>query len=258
MAANGNFVWFDLMTPDVGGAIRFYSEIVGWSTADWDMDGSSYTMFAVGEETVGGGMVLSEEAKQHGAPPHWLAHILVGDVDAAAKRVGELGGSVMLPPTDIPSIGRFSVVADPQGAVVSLFQALDPAGMSVGKAPGHFTWMELATTDQDAAWRFYQEIAGFQPDVVHDMGPMGPYRLFKTTDSAEATGGMWNTPDDMPGPPNWLPYVSVSDLDAAVQRVRTHGGQVLNGPMEVPGGDRIAQCMDPQGAAFALHEPAAR
>jgi hypothetical protein len=66
-------------------------------------------------------------------------------------------------------------------------------------------------------------------------------------------GGMFNKTPEMPAPPHWLYYVRVDDVDRVAGEVPKAGGTVLNGPMDVPGGDRIAQCMDPQGAAFAIH-----
>ncbi len=83
------------------------------------------------------------------------------------------------------------------------------------------------------------------------MGPGGIYQIYGH--KGAPLGGMFNKPDEMPGPPMWLYYVSVDDVNQSVEKVTALGGQVLNGPMEVPGGDLIAQCVDPQGALFALH-----
>lgn len=119
--------------------------------------------------------------------------------------------------------------------------------------PKAFSWHELATTDHLAALRFYADLFGWSKLSEADMGPIGIYVLFGRGE--RQYGGMYSKPAEMPAPPHWLLYVRVASLDAALTRVRDGGGQMLNGPMEVPGGDRIAQCVDPQGAAFALHEP---
>ena len=90
--------------------------------------------------------------------------------------------------------------------------------------------------------------------LFDDMGPMGVYFIFKR--NGRDVGGMFNISKEMPMPPSWLHYVRVDSADTAAERVKANGGQVVNGPMEVPGGDRIAQCVDPQGAAFAVHSKA--
>ena len=108
------------------------------------------------------------------------------------------------------------------------------------------------TTDAPAALQFYQKMFGWQPTEAMDMGPMGKYHMFGR--HLGPLGGMMNkSPEMAQVPPNWGLYFRVADLDAAVARVKTGGGQILNGPMEVPGGDRIVNCLDPQGAAFSLH-----
>jgi predicted enzyme related to lactoylglutathione lyase len=109
------------------------------------------------------------------------------------------------------------------------------------------------TTDAAAAMRFYSEVFGWQPSEVMDMGEMGKYHMFNRP--VGMIGGMMNTPPQMASvPPNWGIYFRVADLNAAMERIIANGGQILNGPMEVPGGDRILNAMDPQGAAFSLHE----
>jgi predicted enzyme related to lactoylglutathione lyase len=173
-------------------------------------------------------------------------------VDATVKQAESLGATIHHKPTDIPTVGRFAVLADPQGAFFAVFTP-------PGNAPGHegmpnvgeFSWHELATTDYAAAFGFYQALFGWEKIAEHDMGPMGIYFLFGR--NGQQLGGMFNKPPEMPFPPNWLQYIQVDSADSAADRVKANGGQVLNGPMDVPGGDRIAQCLDPQGGAFAVH-----
>ena len=116
---------------------------------------------------------------------------------------------------------------------------------------GEFSWHELMTSDYRAGIAFYTAIFGWETLEEHDMGPMGVYLIFGR--NGRQLGGMFNTPANVPAPPNWLQYISVDSADKAVERVKENGGTIMNGPMDVPGGDRIAQCMDPQGAAFAVH-----
>ncbi len=253
MADRGRNVWFDLMTPDVEGAKAFYGEVIGWKTqpyADAPAD-KPYTMWLVGELPIGGVMTLPEEAAKMGAPPHWMAYTTVEDTDAAAKKVTELGGKIYKEPWDIPNVGRVAIVADPQGAVFAIFK---PTGeMKVGgDAVGEIGWSELNTTDYESAWKFYSELFGWKHKSSFDMGPDGTY--FMWHDATEGTrGGMSNVAKKMNIPPHWLYYVTVEDIDATVERVKNSGGKIMNGPMEVPGGDKIAQCADPQGAHFAIY-----
>jgi len=115
---------------------------------------------------------------------------------------------------------------------------------------GEFSWRELATTDWEAAWAFYSELFGWQEADRMDMGEAGIYQMFHR--GAQPLGGFYNRPPEMPVSA-WLNYVRVPDAFAAAKKVTELGGTVLNGPMEVPGGGFIAQCLDPQGAAFAVH-----
>ena len=110
----------------------------------------------------------------------------------------------------------------------------------------------LNVKDLDASVQFYSELFGWRHRSSMDMGPAGTYFMFH--DEAELTkGGMSNVAKQMGLPPHWLYYVNVADMDATVERIKQHGGKILNGPMDVPGDDRIAQCQDPTGAAFAIY-----
>jgi predicted enzyme related to lactoylglutathione lyase len=243
----GRFVWHDLMTTDLPKAQGFYTKVFGWGTTVWESGTTPYTMWTVGNMPMGGIMPVQNPA----APPHWLGYISVPDVDAAVKEAQSRGGKVHVPATDIPTVGRFAILSDPQGAAFSVFKGTNPPSADAPPKTGEFSWHELATTDFDAAFRFYEALFGWVKITDHDIGPMGVYRIFGR--GSTSLGGMFNKPPDMPAPPNWLPYVMVDGAKAALDRVTSNGGRVLNGPMEVPGGDWIGQCMDPQGGAFAIH-----
>ncbi|BDG08551.1 VOC family protein [Anaeromyxobacter paludicola] len=245
----GSFVWYEHLTRDVPAAVAFYSEVVGWKTQPFNAD---YVMWVGSQGPLGGVMALTDELAQRGVPPHWMAHVQVADVDATARLAAELGGKVHKPPTDIPTVGRFAVLGDPQGAVLSTFAPNqgdmaphDPA------RPGEFCWSELMTTDHVAGFDFYAKLFGWKLLDEMDMGPMGTYRIFGLGE--RRLGGMMRIPQGAPRTPGWLYYTSTDDLAGAVARATGKGGKLLNGPMDVPGG-RIAQLLDPQGAAFALHE----
>jgi predicted enzyme related to lactoylglutathione lyase/NifU-like protein involved in Fe-S cluster formation len=250
--ARGRFVWYDLLTNDPNSAVPFYTTVVGWGTQLFDGGGEGYTMWTNGPTPIGGISHLPPEAAAAGAPPHWLPYIGTPDTDATAKRCEQLGGKVLTQPMDIPTIGRFAVLADPQGAVFAVFTALDQAPGHEGQPTlGDFSWHELATTDYEAAWNFYSELFGWEKDSVMDMGPSGMYLMFKR--NGVTLGGMYNKSADMPWPSNWLCYAKVDDVQDRVSTITNNGGQIAVGPMEVPGGDWIVVGTDPQGAAFALH-----
>jgi predicted enzyme related to lactoylglutathione lyase len=248
----GRFVWYELMTTDPEGAQAFYTKVAEWGTQAFGDAGTPYTMWVGNGHPIGGVMNLPEEAQKMGAPSHWLGYIGTPDVDAATRQAEKMGATVYVQPTDIPTVGRFSLLADPQGATIAFFRGLTEMPPPEG-APGvgEMGWNELATTDLKGAWTFYSELFGWQVAQDMDMGPGGIYRLFGP--GGQMTGGMYTKPAEMPAPSHWLYYINVKDLDAAMGRVKAEGGQILNGPMDVPGG-RVAQCMDPQGAAFALHQ----
>ncbi len=164
-----------------------------------------------------------------------------------------LGGSTLSPVIDVPNVGRMQTLKDPQGAAFSIYQPSSAPQSPEGPAPvGDVSWLELYATDGAAAMPFYGELFGWQPTETMDMGPMGKYDMFGR--AAHSLGGMMTKAGDMAHLPTaWLIYFRVPDVHEAAGRVKANGGAVVNGPMEVPGGDWIVQCTDPQGAAFALH-----
>ncbi len=123
MAQHGTFFWNELVTPEPDRCQAFYAQIAGWTARQVEMPPgpgpATYTVFMAGDRDVGGMFRMAGPGWQ-GVPPHWMAYIAVDDVDAACAKVPELGGRIHLQPTDIPNVGRFCVIADPSGAVVSL------------------------------------------------------------------------------------------------------------------------------------------
>jgi predicted enzyme related to lactoylglutathione lyase len=242
----GRFVWHELMTPDPKKAQDFYTKVAGWGTQPFRDD---YTMWTAGGVTIGGVMALPEPT----TPKMWLAYVAVPDVDAAASLAKAKGGAVIKAPVSIPNVGRFSILADPQGALFCVFKGDpgQPLAPDAPSKPGEFSWHELVTRNHRDAWTFYEALFGWTKRSEFDMGPMGMYLIFGN--SERDMGGMFDTPAGMATPPHWLHYIHVDSADRAAERVTANGGTVLNGPMDVPGGDRIAQCLDPQGIAFAVH-----
>lgn len=247
-SSHGSFVWYELMTSDPRGAEDFYRRVVG--RGDCPADGShlSYTMFTTADVASGSLAPLSTT----GARPGWLAYVEVDDVDAGAAHAARSGGVIRRSPTDIPNIGRFAVVSDPQGGTVALFKPLPSeseirpptSSVSVG-------WHELHAANRDEALTFYAGLFGWTKGRALDMGDMGIYQLFDH--DGASIGGMMTKPATVPGP-FWLFYFNVKAIQPAITRVRQAGGEILNGPHQVPGGSWIVQCLDPQGGLFALVE----
>ena len=251
----GRFVWHELMTPDPKAAQTFYKQVVGWTTKAWDGN-NDYTMFLAGETPVGGVSSPSPEAKAMGAPPAWLAYIAVPNADDAVALATKLGGKVLVPAQSMPDVGRFAILQDPQGAAFAVIKGESsmPVAEETDPKPLEFSWHELLTTDSKAAVAFYSALFGWVKKSEFDMGPMGIYHIFGR--DRFQYGGIMNKPADLPAPPHWLHYVQVDNADEAAKRAEKAGGKVVNGPMDVPGGDRIAAIIDPQGAAFAVHAKA--
>jgi hypothetical protein len=250
---HGRFIWYELMTPDVAAAKQFYAAVVGWAANDMPMgDGSPYCMLEADGAGVGGMMTLSGEHKAAGVPPNWTAYVCVDDCDAAAEKAKALGGGVMRPPTDIPGIGRFAIIADPHGAVSAIMKPVPPSDArprAPKGTPGHGGWHELMAGDAGVDFPFYQALFGWTETGRFDMGGMGVYHLFGNADGQ--VGGIMTKPAQVPVA-CWSYYFETDDVDAGAERIKAAGGTVTNGPMDVPDGSRIVQGTDPQGAAFAL------
>lgn len=251
----GSFVWCELMTSDPAAAESFYKKVVGWSTEPFGPDGSYTVLNSSVGVGAGGIMKIPDEAK--GMPPNWMMYVGTPDVDATAMRVAQLGGRVHKQPSEIPNVGRFAVVADPYGAVFNIFTPKGP-NVDRSKGTGRFSWFELYTPNPEGAWKFYEQLFGWEKTSAMDMGPeMGVYQMFGRGGGIP-NGGIMKPPPGAPAA--WLPYALVKDAKASAATATANGGKIVNGPMEVPGGDWIAVGIDPQGATFAVHSlnPAAQ
>lgn len=248
----GKFCWYELMTPDVPAAERFYASVVGWSMRDSGMPDMNYTLAYAGEGQVAG--LMTVPSPDEGMPPMWIGYIFTDRIEDTLKDIEGNGGTVYRQPQDIPGIGRFAVAADPHGAIFSLFSTEDesPAPPDM-MTPGHIGWNELMAGDLDTAWDFYAKTFGWTKDRAIDMSEtgMGTYQTFAVR-GGNAIGGMMTNPAGTQMPPAWGYYFVVQGLDAAAKRVTDGGGSILMEPMEVPGGAWIINCVDPQGAQFSL------
>ena len=238
------------MTTDTAAAESFYKKVVGWSAVPFAPDGS-YTVFNTPAGAGSAGLMrLPDDAKKMGAPPHWLMYVGTPNVDSTALRIAQLGGKVVKQPTNIPNTGRFAVVQDPFGAYFGIYTSMNPQPPKGQAGIGDFSWFELYTPNPEGAWNFYQSLFGGEKTSAMDMGEMGVYQMFGRGNGVP-NGGIMKPPPGAPAA--WQPYVRVKDAKASAALATAAGGKVINGPMEVPGGDWIFQGMDPQGAMFAVH-----
>ena len=247
---HGDFIWYELITPDPDGAKLFYDAVMGWDVGPGSPEHGGYREIRAGAGHAGGMLPLTDEMRQHGARPTWLGYIGVDDVDASLASVEEAGGKVLMPAWDIPAIGRIAMVTDPQGVPFYLMRgasdeasdAFQPQGL------GRVSWNELATRDQRSALDFYTSQFGWTKGDVMPMGDMGDYQ-FITHHGVPLGAIMTAAPDN---PARWRFYFRVADVEVAQRAVETGGGTVVHGPQEVPGGERILIGIDPQGAEFAV------
>jgi len=248
---HGQFSWYDLMTPDSAAAKKFYPSVTGWSTEEWDK--GDYTMWtAVGVPFAGMNPISPEQTAQ-GIQPHWLAYVTVDDIGRAAEKVRSLGGRVMHE-EEIPDVGRFAIIQDPQGAMLAIIKSSTPSpGWDGTPSLGKFSWHELMTTDYRAAFDFYRQLFGWENTGEMDMGPAGKYLMYGM--KGKMFGGIYNREKERANvPPYWLFYANVKDVDKAAAATKKAGGTIVVPPMDVPGGGRVAVGIDTQGAPFAVHQ----
>ena len=245
-------IWYELLSKHPLVAQRFYAEVVGWQIDKEPPAGSTmdYRMIRAADGFVGGIFALTDEMSRQGASPCWLMYLGVDDVDACVAGVTAAGGAVLLPAFDIANVGRVAMVTDPQGAAFYVMRGHSDE-MSTACNPdsaGHGAWHELHATDGTAATAFYTAQFGWAQSRGVDMGPMGLYQLFSVP--GRDLGGIM-TDAGFPRPA-WLVYFRVDGIERAAARITQAGGEVVHGPMEVPGGGWVVNGRDPEGALFAL------
>lgn len=248
------FVWYELHTPDGAAAAAFYEPVLGWTTQDAGVPNRKYTLVSVGDTPIGGLLEKPAAAFSSDAKPGWVGYIGVQDVALYSKRVQQAGGIVHRAAEEIPGVGTFAVVGDPQGAIFTLFQPLP--GMThpeqPSPSPGMPAWHELGATNWQSEFEFYSGLFGWTKVHAVDMGPNAVYQIFAA--GAEPIGGMMTLPNSDQGA-GWMFYFHVEEIEAAIGRVKQNGGTLVQGPSEVPGGQLMAHCLDRQGAMFGMVGP---
>jgi predicted enzyme related to lactoylglutathione lyase len=240
---HGTFSWVDLQTTDLAAAKVFYGELFGWELTDQPLPGDGvYTMASQAGKAITGMGELP--AGMDGIPPHWNSYITVDDIDATTAMAAELGGVVIEQPFAVMDAGRMSLIQDPTGGMVALWETINHRGSDIFNLPGALSWNELMTHDVEMAKAFYTALIGWTAETDE-----GGYTMW--ANNGRPNGGMMAIAPEMgPMPPNWSVYFAVEDINAAVEKAQALGGTVFNGPMEIGAAGSIAIIADPQGAVF--------
>jgi predicted enzyme related to lactoylglutathione lyase len=247
----GKFVWFEHVSADSAKAQAFYEGLFGWQVTSEAMGGGPpYTMISNAGVGIGG-----MRAAAPGERAHWMSYVSVPDVDSTFDAAVAAGASALMPPTDFGAAGRGATLADPTGALVSLWHAAEEDRADNDNTPaGDWCWNELWTSDVSKALAFYQKVIGYSVETM-DMGEHGSYHLLKTGDKGRAgvTSSVHPAAQSL-----WLPYVVVDDCDASAAQAASLGGTVMFGPADIPDIGRFAILQDPAGGALAIMKPAPR
>ena len=252
----GTFCYCELASSDPRASGKFYMDLFGWGRNDQDLgEFGIYTQFELDGKTVASQFKLPEEQQQNNVPSNWGQYVAVADTDAAAARAQELGGQLVMGPMDVFDHGRMAVLADPCGAVFSVWQAKANIGVALRDDPNTMCWNELLTTDTAKATAFYGALFGWEPKSM-EMGELGVYTSMMIGDGQPAAGMMAIRPDMGPIPSHWMVYFSVADVEAAFAAVEWSGGCGMVSPTEIPGSGRFAVVADPVGAHIGLYQAA--
>lgn len=252
----GSWIWYELMTPDVAGSKGFYDAVVGWSMSAGSAQTNDYGFITAADGAmVGGILTLTRDMIDHGARPCWIGYVGVDNVDTSVTAIEAAGGTCPMPANDVPMAGRIAMVADCCGAPFYIMTPTPPPGggestaFSAKPNPGHMGWNELYAADQDHVLDFYTGLFGWTLPEPMDMGPMGKYQFI--AHDGVTMGAVMRKPDAVPTSV-WCHYIWVDSTSAAIERIKAAGGQIINGPHEVPGPLWVVQAIDPQGAMFSL------
>lgn len=248
---HGDFIWYELLTSDLDGAVQFYSAILDWGVEDSGQPDLDYRLGFAEEAPVAGMMKMPQEAINAGAQPVWVGYVGVDDVDLAVSKIQAAGGTVQMPAFEVPEIGRMAMVTDPDGIPFYVMRGAtdDTSDAFTLDKVGHCGWNELAAKNLDGAVKFYGEQFGWSTGFEMDMGEMGFYKFFEQ--QGHAIGGMMQANENA-GPAMWSFYFRVADIDKTAEKIIASGGKILHGPAQVPGNDFIINGLDPQGVLFSV------
>jgi predicted enzyme related to lactoylglutathione lyase len=243
----GKFCWAELATTDSKKAKAFYSEVLGWKTADEPAGPDMvYTMCLVGGQKVAAMFEKKDEQ------PHWNIYVSVQSADDTAKKAAALGSKVLAQPFDVFDAGRMAVIEDPQGAIINIWQPKKHPGFDLVGETGATAWFELLAKNTAVAEKFYTGLFGWTAKKG-SMPDGSGYTEWHV--GATGVGGMMQIAKEWGHvPPHWYTYFEVADVDTTCARITKHGGKVTMGPENIPNVGRVAMCLDSQMASFAIYK----
>ncbi|HEU4389355.1 MAG TPA: VOC family protein [Blastocatellia bacterium] len=247
--AAGSFCWVELATTDPQAAKKFYGGLFGWTPVDSPAGPDMvYTLLQINGKDVGALYPLTPDMLSQGVPPNWGTYVSVSSADEAAKKAKSLGGNVLMEPFDVMEHGRMTIVQDPTGAAISLWQARNHIGVRLIGEPNTFCWNELQTNDTAKASDFYTKLFGWTAKTDE-----GPTQYTEWINNGSPIGGMMKMGDQMAGvPPHWLPYFMVADCNATADKAKSAGAKLYVPPTDIPKVGTFSVIADPQGAVFAI------
>jgi hypothetical protein len=241
--------WTELAVPDPEAAKAFYAAVFGWKAeTDPRPEAGGYAAFKLGEASVAAVSPLQDGAR----PVAWSVCLAVRDADAATAAAQANGGRVLMPPVDVARLGRYGVLADPEGAAFAIWQAGSFSGADILGDPDSLGWIELSSRDPKRALEFYPEVFGWATHLsdFYTEWSLGGTHFGGLVDLAHVPGS-----EGVPA--HWKPYFRVADVDATAARADAAGARVLMPTANVPGDDlRVSVLRDPQGADFGIFAPA--
>jgi uncharacterized protein len=241
--------WIDLMTSNTETARQFYGELFGWDfqTGDQEKYGGYITANKNGKLVAG---IMQKQEDQAAMPDMWSTYLRTDDAAATAAAVAANGGQVYMEPMDVPEQGHMAFFGDPSGAAVGVWQPREMRGYEVVAEPGTPAWHELHTKDYATAVKFYQDVFGWNTDVMSDTPE---FRYTTLGAGRDAKAGIYDAAADLPAevPSNWLVYFAVGDADTSIETAVSLGATLVDGPDDTPFG-RLATLADPTGARFRI------
>ncbi len=250
---HGRHTWRENFSDDPAANRAWYNGFMNWGHEAQDMGDFVYDMFKAGDLVLGGFCQLAEDQKKMGAPAHWLTYISVDDVAGGCGRAKEKGGQVLAEPFKVPGVGEIAILMDPQGGVFALFhgETEDPDHHNPPPPHGDYWWAEYMAKDAPAAVDFYTHVLGWGTQTMPM--PNGEYTVF--TVGEDGSCGCMAMPEGVQAPSHWSVYFAVDDVDAAAATATSSGGNILAGPMDMPGVGRFVSVADPQGSVVGLITP---
>ncbi|MDR7083741.1 putative enzyme related to lactoylglutathione lyase [Arthrobacter ginsengisoli] len=247
--SNGAPCWIDLMTSDTEKAKAFYGELFDWTfeTGDQEKYGGYITARRNGRSVAG---MMQKQEGQANFPDVWSTYLRTDDARATVKNALEHSGQVYVEPMDVPEQGSMAMIGDATGAAVGLWQPGEMKGYELAAEAGTPAWHELHTKDYAAAVTFYEDVFGWDTEVMSDT-PEFRYATLGAGDDAKA--GIMDASGYLPAevPSHWQVYFAVNDADASVEKAVSLGAKVIDGPEDSPFG-RLATLTDPTGAMFKI------